>query len=84
MKGDFSLRGLRRNDVGYQMMMMGGGPLVIAAVLLGLREQTRASWENAPLRDYLERIAMALEKLERPRAEETSGEDGHLCVIFHS
>ena len=62
----------------YQLMMMGGGLLIVAAVLLGLQRKTRVTLENSLLRPelmiYLARIANALERMEGPKSGEVAAD----------
>jgi hypothetical protein len=62
----------------YQLLMIGGALLILAAVLMGLRRKTRITLENSgvtqELMIYLARIADALERPQGPSAEQITGE----------
>lgn len=61
----------------YQLLVIAGVLLVIAAVLMGVRRKTRIMLESSVVTEelmiYLARIANALEKGEGPNAEQITG-----------
>ena len=62
----------------YQLLLMGGGLLILAAVLMGLRRKTRVTLESSvvtqELMIYLARIADAVERPQGPSAEQITAE----------
>lgn len=58
----------------YQLLLIGGALLILAALLMGLRRKTRITLENSVVTEelmiYLARIANAVERPQGPSAEE--------------
>jgi len=62
----------------YQLLVIAGVLLVVAAILTGLRRKTRIALESSLVTEelmiYLARIANALEKGEGPDADQITGD----------
>jgi hypothetical protein len=62
----------------YQLMMIGGALLVVAALLMALQRRTRNSLEESPflheMISYLSRIANALERMEGPNSGQSAAD----------
>ena len=62
----------------YQLLVIGGALLILAAVLLGLRRKTRVTLVDSgvtqELMIYLARIAEAVERPQAPSAEQITAE----------
>ena len=62
----------------YQLIMMGGGLLLVAAVLMAVQRRHSEPFENSPLRheliSYLSRIANALERMDTPKDGQAAAE----------
>jgi hypothetical protein len=62
----------------YQLLVIGGALLVVAAILIGLRRKTRIALDSSLVTEelmlYLARIANALEQPTGPSAEQVTAE----------
>jgi hypothetical protein len=62
----------------YQLMMIGGALLVVAALLMAMQSKTRNSLEDSHFRQelmsYLSRIASALERMETPSSGQNAAD----------
>jgi hypothetical protein len=62
----------------YELMMVGGALLVVAALLMGIQSRMKNSLEETPFRraliSYLSRIANALERREEPNSGQNAAD----------